>query len=83
MSNYILRVRSELDTATGKYGWVFDPVLEVAQGLGLTWVKGRVPLPLGGWIEASWNITNGKVTYDVDVQGAKGVKVNVKVAKTV
>jgi hypothetical protein len=83
LSNYILGIRSELNIATGKYGWVFDPVLEVAQGLGLTWVEGKVPLSSGGWITASWNITNGQVTHAVKVQGAKGVKVDVKIPKTI
>ena len=80
LTNYVLGVRRELEISTGKYGWVFDPPLEVLQGLGLTWVKGRVPLDGGGWIEASWAIENGKVTSNVEVKEARGVEVDVKIS---
>ena len=79
LTNYVLGVRRELDISTGKYGWMFDPALEVLQGLGLTWVKGRVPLDGGGWIEASWAIEDGKVISNVEVKEAKGVEVGVKI----
>ncbi|TVY30323.1 hypothetical protein LHYA1_G001541 [Lachnellula hyalina] len=79
LTNYILGVRRELDGDTGEYGWVFDPVLEIAEGLGLTWVYGNVPLYGGGWIEASWAIENGTVTSSMDVNDAEGVKVDVRI----
>ncbi|TVY21365.1 hypothetical protein LARI1_G001456 [Lachnellula arida] len=79
LTGYVLGVRRELDGGTGEYGWVFDPVLEVAQGLGLSWVKGRVPLYGGGWIEASWEIINGSVTSNMEVKEAEGVTVDVRI----
>jgi hypothetical protein len=79
LTDYVLGVRRELDTTTGTYGWVFDPVLEVVQGLGLTWVKGRVPVEGGGWIEAGWSIADGIVTSNLEVFEARGVDVDVRV----
>lgn len=79
LTNYVLGVRRELDTTTGTYGWVFDLVLEILEGLGLTWVKGKVPLESGGWIEAGWSIADGTVTSNLEVVGAKGVEVDVKI----
>jgi hypothetical protein len=78
LTDYVLGVRREVDT-TGEYRWVFDPPLEVLQGLGLTWVKGRVPLPRGGWIEAGWAIDDGFAIWNLEVIGAIGVKVDVKI----
>jgi hypothetical protein len=80
LTNYVLGVRRELDTTTGTYGWVFDPVLEILEGLGLTWVKGKVPLESGGWIEAGWSIADGTVTSNLEVVGAKGVEVDGKIS---
>ncbi|KUJ15991.1 Six-hairpin glycosidase, partial [Mollisia scopiformis] len=65
LTDYVLGVRRELNGTTGEYGWVFDPVLEVAQGLGLSWVNGTVPLVGGGWIEAGWAVTEGNVTWSL------------------
>ena len=79
LSDYVLGVRREVDTG-GEYRWVFDPPLQVLQGLGLSWVKGRVPLQNEGWIEAGWSIDHdGIVTWNLEVIGARGVKVDVKV----
>jgi hypothetical protein len=83
LMDYILGVRRELNASTGEYGWVFDPVLEVARGLDVSWVKGRVPLMGGGWIEAGWAITGGDVSWNMDVKGAKGVDVDVRIPSSV
>jgi hypothetical protein len=83
LTNYVLGVRRELDTTTGKYRWVFDPVLEVLQSLGLTWVKGRIPLESGGWIEAGWAISDGNVTWNLEVKEAGGVNVDVNIPSRV
>jgi hypothetical protein len=79
LTDYVLGVRRELDATTGEYRWVFDPVLEVLQGLGLTWVNGRVPLESGGWIEAGWEIEDGIVVWNLEVIGALGLNVDVKI----
>ncbi|KAF8861335.1 Six-hairpin glycosidase [Acephala macrosclerotiorum] len=80
LSDYVLGLRRELDSATGEYGWVFDPVLELATGLGLTWVNGTVPLMGGGWIEAGWKIdSGGSVSSHVEVVDAQGVSVENKI----
>ncbi|CZR61468.1 uncharacterized protein PAC_11364 [Phialocephala subalpina] len=82
LTDYMLGVRREL-METGEYGWVFDPVLELAQGLGLTWVNGTVPLQGGGWIEAGWKIEGGSVTSNLEVVGALGVDVVNKIPSQV
>jgi len=83
LTDYILGVRRAMNATTGEYGWVFDPALKIAQGLDLSWVNGRVPLQGGGWIEAGWEITNGKVTWNMHVKGAEGVKVDVRIPNSV
>lgn len=78
LSDYILGVRSEYNQTTGTNEWVFDPVWEVVDGLGLTSAEGRIPLVGGGYIEASWSITNGTngaATQKVNAVGANGVQV--------
>jgi hypothetical protein len=79
LTDYVLGVRRELNATTGEYGWVFDPPLEVLKGLGLTWVNGSVPLQSGGWIEASWAITDENITSNLEVKEAPGVNVDVKI----
>ena len=78
LTDYVLGVRRELDEETNTYAWVFDPAWEIVEGLGLTWVKGKVPLFGGGWIEASWSLENGNVDMTADVKEAAGVNVKVK-----
>ena len=76
-TDFILGVRRERNATTGELGWVFDPVWEVVDGLGLTWAKGKMPLPDGkGWIEASWTGTKGST--DMKVTAPEGVKVEVR-----
>ena len=75
-TSYILGVRPAWDGA--EYSWVFDPALEVAKELGLTWAKGTVPLASGGHIKAEWSVTNGKTSMKVSVVGNKDVKVQTK-----
>jgi hypothetical protein len=58
-SNYILGVRPRWNETSAAFEWVFSPVWEIAQGLGLEWAKGKVPLPDGGYVEAEWSVTNG------------------------
>lgn len=82
LTNYILGVRRAMNATTGEYGWIFDPALELAQALDLTWVKGRVPLQGGGWIEAGWAFTEGKVTWNMDVKGAELVSVDVRIPRS-
>jgi len=57
LTDYVLGVRPEFNETTGTYGWVFDPVWGVVEGLNVTSVKGTVPLLGGGYIEASWAVT--------------------------
>lgn len=83
LSDYVLGVRRELDTKEGVYAWVFDPVWEIVEGLGLDWVKGRVPIMGGGWIEAEWNLSsaavaNGSIHMDAKVVGNSNVHIAVK-----
>ena len=84
LSEYVLGIRRELNRGTGQYVWVFDPVYDVAIGLNLTWVKGRVPLLGGGYIEASWSVTepkyNGKnhIRWDAKVVGSKDTRLVIK-----
>ncbi|KAK5149254.1 hypothetical protein LTR04_007277 [Oleoguttula sp. CCFEE 6159] len=59
LSDYVLGVRREMNATTETYGWVFDPVWEIVEGLRLQWAKGRVPLMGGGLIEAKWSLRNG------------------------
>ncbi|KAJ5833355.1 hypothetical protein N7474_001666 [Penicillium riverlandense] len=82
-SNYILGVRSEWNNAIGKYEWVFDPAWDIAEGLGLEWAKGKMPLSSGGYIEAEWKTSGkeGKATepsMTATVVGNKNVRVNIK-----
>ncbi|KAI1329412.1 Six-hairpin glycosidase [Xylariaceae sp. FL0255] len=60
LTNYVLGVRTEFNETTSTFNWVFDPAWEVAQGLGLSEVSGNVPLPGGGYIEASWSIASNE-----------------------
>jgi hypothetical protein len=83
LTDYILGVRREYDGVSGTYGWVFDPVLELAQGLNVTWANGTVPLPGGGSIEAEWKVEGGKVSGSVQVLGAEGVSIAVKLPSSV
>ncbi|CAM0140391.1 unnamed protein product [Umbelopsis sp. WA50703] len=69
LSDYVLGVRKQWNQTEKTFDWVFDPVLDVAQGLGVTWAKGKVPIPEGGYIQASWSTTNGKTTSNVTVVG--------------
>lgn len=88
LSDYVLGVRRELNTATGTYEWVFDPIWGIVEGLGLEWAKGRVPLVDGGYIEAEWRYNNGAVgrgapaQMAVKVKGNSDVRVNVKKQST-
>ncbi|KAK5256441.1 hypothetical protein LTR16_003261, partial [Cryomyces antarcticus] len=87
LSDHVLGVRREMNATTETYRWVFDPVWEIVEGLGLQWAKGRVPLMGGGWIEAEWSLNNGTggngkedVDWKTDVKGAhKGKKSDVNV----
>ncbi|KFY71395.1 hypothetical protein V499_08407 [Pseudogymnoascus sp. VKM F-103] len=74
-TDFILGVRRERNAATGVVGWVFDPVWEVVEGLGLEWAKGKMPLPEGGWIEASWTGTKGSTQMEVKAPGGVVVEV--------
>jgi hypothetical protein len=75
-TDFILGIRRERNATTGELGWVFDPVWDVVDGLGLTWAKGKMPLPDGTWIEASWTGTKGST--DMKVKAPDGVKVEVR-----
>ncbi|KFY52885.1 hypothetical protein V496_08090 [Pseudogymnoascus sp. VKM F-4515 (FW-2607)] len=76
-TDFILGVRRERNASTGEAGWVFDPVWEVVEGLGLTWAKGKMPLPGGkGWIEASWS--GEKESTEMKITAPEGVKVEVR-----
>lgn len=79
LTDYVLGVRRDLNGTTGEYGWVFDPVLEVVEGLGLSWVNGTVPIVSGGWIEAGWRIVDGDVSWNLEVRDASDVTVDVKI----
>ena len=61
-TNYLLGVRTRWNEDLNAYEWIFDPVFEVATGLGLTWVNGTVPLASGGYIQASWSANSGDST---------------------
>jgi hypothetical protein len=84
LSDYVLGVRRELNSTTGTYEWVFDPIWGIVEGLGLEWAKGRVPLVDGGYIEAEWSYNNGTAgsralaQMKVNVKGNSKVRVNVK-----
>lgn len=78
-TNYILGLRTELDSELGQYVWVFDPAIEIAKGLGLTWSGGRVPLSTGGYVEAKWELnSDGSPHLEATVVGNKDVQVKVK-----
>ncbi|KAJ5128311.1 hypothetical protein N7448_002029 [Penicillium atrosanguineum] len=78
-SNYILGVRTEWNAQVKSYEWVFAPAWDIAEGLGLGWARGRVPLSTGGYIEAEWNTTSKgeKPTMSATVVGNGNVKINV------
>ena len=61
-SNYILGIRTEWRSDLNVYEWVFDPVYAIADGLGLTWANGTVPLPSGGYILAHWEKDSNAVS---------------------
>lgn len=78
-TNYILGLRTELDSDLGQYIWVLDPAMDIAEGLGLTWAEGRVPLSTGGHIEAQWKSNpHGPPTLNATVVGNNIVQVNIK-----
>lgn len=78
LPNYILGIRREL-TRKGTYEWVLDPVWDVIKGLGLKEASGRMPLPGGGWIEASWStISQGEAKCEASVRGARNIAINAK-----
>ena len=68
-----------MDETTGTFQWVFDPIWGVVEGLGLDWVKGRVPLFDGGYIEAEWKYDNGTTMDEKNPQMTVTVKENNKV----
>lgn len=79
-SNYILGVRTEWNAQAKRYEWVFAPAWDIAEGLGLEWAKGKVPLSTGGYIEAEWNVSTkgAKPTMSAKVVGNSNVKINMK-----
>jgi hypothetical protein len=62
LSDYVLGVRREKNSSTGAFEWVFDPIWDIVDGLGLDWAKGRVPLLGGGYIEAEWKYSSTNAT---------------------
>lgn len=77
LTDYILGVRKEFNGTTGEYEWVFDPATEIAEGLGLAWVNGTVPIYGGGYFEADWAVANGNVRRNINVVGTEGVGVSI------
>ncbi|KAG2172428.1 hypothetical protein INT43_004970 [Umbelopsis isabellina] len=69
LSDYVLGVRKQWNATAKSFDWIFDPVLDVTEGLGITWAKGRVPIPESGYIQASWSIANGTTISNVTVGG--------------
>ncbi|CAI7634564.1 unnamed protein product [Penicillium pancosmium] len=86
-SNYILGVRTEWNAQKKEYEWIFDPAWEIAEGLGLEWAKGKVPLSSGGYIQAEWNLpaharnATSKPRMNATVVGNKAISINVKERK--
>jgi hypothetical protein len=62
LSDYVLGVRREKNSSTGAFEWVFDPIWDIVDGLGLDWAKGKVPLLGGGYIEAEWKYSSTNAT---------------------
>ena len=87
-TNYILGVRTEWNEKDSQYDWIFDPAWEIAEGLGLHWAKGTVPLPGGGYIKAEWsskstlskaqNFSKMTPSMTASVVGNSEVKVQIK-----
>lgn len=79
LTNYVLGVRTEFNSTTGTFEWVFDPPWDIALGLGLQWANGTVPLFSGGYIQAEWTLSNGTNSSSISVQviGNSGVQVTV------
>lgn len=86
-SNYILGVRTEWNAQKKEYEWIFDPAWEIAEGLGLEWAKGKVPLSSGGYIQAEWNLSaqarnaTSKPRMNATVVGNKAISITVKERK--
>jgi hypothetical protein len=59
LSDYVLDVRRERDTAMATFQWVFDPVWGIVEGLGLRWARGECRCCGRGYIEAEWEYENG------------------------
>ena len=80
LSNYILGVRTEWNAQAKSYEWVFAPAWDIAEGLGLDWAKGKVPLSTGGHIEAEWSVSTkgAKPTMSAKVVGNSNVKINME-----
>lgn len=81
-SNYILGVRTKWNIQKREYEWIFDPVWEIVEGLGLEWAKGRVPLATGGYVQAEWSLSpqagnTPKLTMNATVIGNDDVAINV------
>jgi hypothetical protein len=76
LSNYVLGIRRELDEGRNRYVWTIDPVWDVVEGLGLTSVEGRMPLPGGGLIETHWSIKEGVRRCEASVHGDGNVSVH-------
>lgn len=68
LSAYVLGVRP---LAPGYKTWAFEPMT-----LGLSWARGRVPVP-GGAVEVAWNATEGRVTR-VEIEAPEGTKGEVR-----
>ncbi len=83
-NDFVLGVRRELDQKSNSYQWVFDPVWEIVEGLGLEWANGRAPIFGGGHIEAEWRFDKGakgknkKPNMKAKVVGNKDIHVHVK-----
>lgn len=83
-SNYILGIRTEWNAQKIEYEWIFNPAWEIAEGLGLEWAKGKVPLSSGGYIEAEWSLSaqarksTSKPVMNAKVVGNKAISINVK-----
>lgn len=48
--------------STGALEWVFDPIWDIVDGLGLNGARGKVPLFGGGYIEAEWKYSSTNAT---------------------
>ena len=77
LTNYILGIRTKLNKATNSYSWVIDPAWSINEGLGLKHATGRMPLPDGGWIEATWTTQGGSKKCEVQVHSkSSSIKVH-------